>query len=64
MGYLFDLRNVFRNCLLKENVVDDNFATNTLCAYMKEASAFFKKPSLLKSLCPLQRGRCVSVQAG
>ncbi|OEI71323.1 hypothetical protein BFG58_15275 [Enterobacter sp. ku-bf2] len=45
-GYLFDLRSVFRNCLLKRNLVEVSFTNNILWKCAKDESALCQQQTL------------------
>lgn len=45
-GYLFDLRSVFRNCLLKRSLVEVSFTNNILWKCAKDESALCQQQTL------------------
>lgn len=45
-GYLFDLRSVFRNCLLKRSLVEVSFTNNILWKCAKDESALCHQRTL------------------
>lgn len=57
LGYLLDLRSVFRNCLLRRSVVDDDFAHSNIWKRVKDVFALCQKLTsrTLQTLCKISK---------